>query len=46
MNYRYLERADGRYRVVAAAPERSRIEVQEIPAWEAVWLPGFVTGAT
>jgi hypothetical protein len=46
VNYRYLERADGRYRVVATAPERSRIEVQEIPAWEAVWLPGFITGSS
>jgi hypothetical protein len=44
VNYRYLERADGRYRVVAAAPERARIEEQEIPAWEAAWLPGFVAG--
>ena len=44
VNYHYLERADGRYRVVAAAPIRARIEVQEIPAWEAVWLPGFVAG--
>ena len=44
VNYRYLERADGVYRVVATAPERARIEVQEIPAWEAAWLPGFVGG--
>jgi len=44
VNYRYLERSDGVYRVVAAAPERARIEVQEIPAWEAVWLPGFLAG--
>lgn len=39
-----LERADGIYRVVAKAPARARIEVQEIPAWEAVWLPGFLAG--
>lgn len=45
VNYRYLERLDGVYRVVAVAPERARIEVQEIPAWEAVWLPGFVAGS-
>lgn len=44
VNYRYLERSDGVYRVVAVAPERARIEVQEIPAWEAVWLPGFLAG--
>jgi len=42
VNYHYLERAEGRYRVVAVSPTRSRIELQEIPAWEAVWLPGFV----
>jgi hypothetical protein len=45
VNYRYLERADGIYRVVATAPERAPIEVQEIPAWEAAWLPGFVAGS-
>lgn len=45
VNYRYLERADGVYRVVSAAPERASIEVQEIPAWEEVWLPGFVAGS-
>ena len=44
VNYCYLERSDGVYRVVAVAPERARIEVQEIPAWEAVWLPGFLAG--
>jgi hypothetical protein len=45
VNYRYLERADGRYRTVAQAPTRSAIERQEIPAWEAYWLPGFLSGA-
>ena len=44
VNYRYLERADGRYRTVAQAPARSAIERQEIPAWEAHWLPGFLAG--
>lgn len=44
VNYHFLERADGRYRVVAEAPARSPIERQEIPAWEAVWLPGFLAG--
>jgi hypothetical protein len=44
VNYHYLERSDGVYQVVAVAPERARIEVQEIPAWEAAWLPGFVAG--
>jgi hypothetical protein len=44
VNYHYLERAEGRYRVVARAPARAPIERQEIPDWEAVWLPGFVAG--
>ena len=44
VNYHYLERADGLYRVVAQAPVRAPIERQEIPAWEAAWLPGFVAG--
>ncbi|WP_457186424.1 DUF2087 domain-containing protein [Nocardioides sp. P5_E3] len=44
VNYRYLERADGRYRTVAQASARSVIERQEIPAWEAHWLPGFLAG--
>lgn len=44
VNYRYLERAEGRYRVVAQTPVRAPIERQEIPDWEAVWLPGFLAG--
>jgi hypothetical protein len=44
VNYHYLERSDGRYRVVAQAPTRAAVEHQEIPAWEAAWLPGFVAG--
>lgn len=44
VNYHYLERGDGRYRVVAQAPERAPVERQEIPDWEAVWLPGFLAG--
>ena len=42
VNYRYLDRAEGRYQVVAQAPTRAPIERQEIPDWEAVWLPGFL----
>jgi len=42
VNYHYLERADGRYWVAKQAPTRSRVELQEIPAWESGWLPGFV----
>lgn len=44
VNYRYLEREAGRYRTAAVAPERMPVEHQEIPAWEAVWLPGFLAG--
>jgi hypothetical protein len=45
VNYHYLEREDGRYRTAPQAPERSAIERQEIPAWEAHWLPGFLSRA-
>ena len=44
VNYHYLEREAGRYRTAAQAPERSAIERQEIPAWEAHWLPAFLDG--
>ncbi|MBL0746523.1 DUF2087 domain-containing protein [Nocardioides baculatus] len=44
VNYRYLERQDGRYRTAAHAPARSPIERQEIPAWEGHWLEGFLSG--
>ena len=44
VNYHYLERAEGRYRVVEQAPTRAPIERQEIPDWEAVWLPEFLAG--
>ncbi len=46
VNYRYLEREDGRYRTAAQAPERAPVEHQEIPAWEAHWLPGFLAGSS
>ena len=45
VNYRYLEREDGRYRTAAQAPERATVERQEIPAWEAHWLSGFLAGS-
>jgi hypothetical protein len=44
VNYHYLEREDGRYRTAVRAPERSAVERQEIPAWEAHWLPAFLSG--
>ena len=46
VNYHYLQREGGRYRTAAAPPERMPVEHQEIPAWEAVWLPGFLAGRT
>ncbi len=45
VNYHYLEREDGRYRCAGRAPERSAVERQEIPDWEAHWLGGFLAGA-
>lgn len=44
VNYRYLTREDGVYRVATTAPVRAPIERQEIPDWEAAWLPGFLAG--
>ena len=44
VNYRYLEREDGLYGTAAQAPVRAEVEHQEIPAWEALWLPGFLAG--
>ncbi len=44
VNYRYLEREDGRYRTASQAPSRQGVEHQEVPAWEAHWLPGFLAG--
>ena len=45
VNYHYLQRADGRYRTADRAPERTPQQLQEIPAWEACWLPGFLAGS-
>ena len=42
VNYHYLQRQAGVYRVAAVAPVRAANQVQEIPTWEAVWLPGFL----
>ncbi len=44
VDYRYLEREAGRYRVTTTVPVRGPQEAQEVPAWEAVWLPGFIAG--
>ncbi|KQV64290.1 hypothetical protein ASC64_16100 [Nocardioides sp. Root122] len=44
VNYHYLQREHGRYRTAGRAPVRSAVEQQEIPAWEAHWLPAFLAG--
>ena len=44
VNDHYLQRTNGRYRTAEQAPTRAAIERQEIPAWEAHWLPGFLAG--
>ena len=45
IDYRYLEReAGGGYWVTRTVPVRSPQVAQEVPAWEAVWLPGFIAG--
>ncbi|QQS00752.1 MAG: DUF2087 domain-containing protein [Austwickia sp.] len=46
VNYGYLTRADGIYRLASAAPRRAPHQAQEIPTWEAVWLPGYLAGRT
>lgn len=44
VDYGYLWRADGQYRVAARMPERGPVLRDELPAWEAEWLPGFLAG--
>ncbi len=44
VDYRYLTREHGRYRVAEQPPVRVGFEAQEVPAWEAHWLPGFLAG--
>lgn len=40
----YLTRAGGQYRVADHMPERTPLMRAELPAWEAEWLPGFLSG--
>lgn len=40
----YLSRADGIYRVAEQPPHREPSQAQELPAWEALWLPRFLAG--
>lgn len=42
----YLERRSGRYRVPRTPPVRTEQERRELPAWEEIWLPGFMAGAS
>lgn len=42
VNYGYLNRAAGIYRLPETVPARGATLKQEIPAWEALWLPGFL----
>ncbi|MBD5831210.1 DUF2087 domain-containing protein [Janibacter melonis] len=44
VNYHYLQRAEGQYRVVVKSPTRPPCQRQEIPEWEAAWLPLFLSG--
>lgn len=46
VNYHLLERSDGVYRTATRAPVRTPLERQEVPAWEAYWLPGFLSGGS
>lgn len=38
----YLERRAGRYRVCRTPPVRTDQQRRELPAWEEIWLPGFI----
>lgn len=40
----YLTRRDGQYRVAAEPPARTERQRQELPDWERLWLPAYVSG--
>lgn len=42
VNYGYLLRAAGVYRLPPSAPARPTHLAQEVPIWEAIWLPGHL----
>ena len=44
VDYGYLTRAAGIYRLAERAPERPEHMRQEIPDWEAIWLPTHLSG--
>lgn len=45
VSFGYLQRSGGRYWVCAEPPDRTERQRDELPGWEATWLPGFVSGA-
>ena len=45
VDYRYLTRADGIYRVVTEAPVRDRNEAQEVPGVEREWLGALIASS-
>ncbi|WP_409484635.1 DUF2087 domain-containing protein [Arsenicicoccus dermatophilus] len=44
VDYGYLHRSSGSYRLADEVPERPAFWRDELPAWEAVWLPGYLAG--
>ncbi|MEL4357535.1 MULTISPECIES: DUF2087 domain-containing protein [unclassified Luteococcus] len=44
VNYGYLRREAGQYWLATEPPVRPAHMAQEIPLWEAVWLPGHLRG--
>ena len=44
VDYGYLTWAAGIYRLAERAPERPEHMRQEIPDWEAIWLPTHLSG--
>ena len=46
VDYGYMTRAGGIYRIAGSLPERSATVAQEIPAGEHAWLESLVAGAT
>ena len=45
IDYRYLTRSEGTYRVADAPPERDTNEAQEVPTGESAWLGALIRGA-
>lgn len=46
VGFGYLERCAGRYWVCGTPPVRTDQQRRELPAWEEIWLPGFVAGGS